>query len=101
MHPKTGCNDAFASHCWRNLETQLRKKQVLLSLAAPKNLGGPHLKMWCDFLDLQASGPIIWRKEIFEGIEKAGKVLVFLDKEYLLRCEPMNASTKVNEYAWE
>ena len=32
----------------------------------------------------QAKGPVSWRKEIFEGIEAAAKVVLFVDSEFLL-----------------
>lgn len=38
---------------------------------------------WADFLDLQAKGPVSWRKEIEEGIRGAAKVVLFIDKAYL------------------
>lgn len=39
---------------------------------------------WADFLDLQATGPVPWRREIEEGIEHSAKVVMFVDRAYLL-----------------
>ena len=42
------------------------------------------ISIWGDFIDLQAKGPVPWRKEIGEGIENCAKMVIFLDKQWLL-----------------
>jgi hypothetical protein len=37
-----------------------------------------------DYLNLQAEGPVPWRKEIEEGIRDCAKFVAFIDTEYLL-----------------
>eukprot|EP00873_Tetraselmis_striata_P012924 jgi/Tetstr1/433188/TSEL_002371.t1 len=39
---------------------------------------------WADFLDLQASGPLPWLKEIEEGIAHCSKFVAFVDNELAL-----------------
>ena len=39
---------------------------------------------WADFLDLQANGPVSWRKEISEGVASSAKFVAFLDEHYLM-----------------
>eukprot|EP00873_Tetraselmis_striata_P008929 jgi/Tetstr1/429193/TSEL_019146.t1 len=38
---------------------------------------------WADFLDLQASGPLPWLKEIEEGIAHCSKFVPFVDNAWL------------------
>lgn len=45
--------------------------------------GGGGMLYWGDFLDLQAEGPLPWRKEIEEGIATCSKFVVFVDKAWL------------------
>jgi hypothetical protein len=47
--------------------------------------GTPGYVYWGDFLDLQAEGPVAWRKEIEDGIFKCSKVVAFLDEAWLTR----------------
>ena len=46
---------------------------------------------WADWLDLQAKGPVPWRKEIAEGIRDCAKVVLFVDTEYLKSYNCMQA----------
>ena len=45
--------------------------------------GGPGLSYWGDFLDLQAEGPVPWRKEIEEGISTCSKFVCMVDAAWL------------------
>ena len=49
--------------------------QIVSYLSAPTSAagGGCGLPYWGDWLDLQASGPVPWRREIEEGIESCAK----------------------------
>ena len=62
------------SHSWRNSNTQELKMDIIDYISTPQEEGGPGLTYWADFLDLQAEGPVPWRKEIEEGIRDASKV---------------------------
>ena len=76
-------HEFFLSHCWRNKDQELQclKRRIISYVSGPDGNGRTY---WADYLDLQAKGPVPWRKEIFEGIEKAAKVVLFVDREYLL-----------------
>ena len=78
-------NDCFFSHCWRGRDEAIAnaKWDINERLTRPAGDGGAGLRMWCDFLDLQASGPVAWRKEIEDGIRAAGKVVAMVDIPYL------------------
>ena len=39
---------------------------------------------WADFLDLQAQGPVPWRREIGDAIQTASKFVAVIDLQYLL-----------------
>ena len=39
---------------------------------------------WADFLDLQAQGPVPWRREIGDAIQSASKFVAVIDVQYLL-----------------
>eukprot|EP00959_Pyramimonas_sp_CCMP1952_P410686 8606404-Pyramimonas_sp.AAC.2 len=67
------------SHCWRGGKDIQELKRHLIS-----TLGLNGLSYWGDFLDLQAQGPIPWRKEIQDAIKSCAKVVMFIDKEWLL-----------------
>lgn len=75
----------FISHCWRNtdVEVQSRKREIVSSISAPRTEGGCDAAYWADWLDLQASGPVPWRKEIEDGIADCAKMVCFLDFQYL------------------
>ena len=75
--------ELFMSHCWRHEdeEHQRRKRRIISYISGPAGKGRTY---WADYLDLQAKGPVPWRKEIFEGIDKASKVVLFIDRAYLV-----------------
>eukprot|EP00961_Rhodomonas_salina_P161813 2179469-Rhodomonas_salina.1 len=74
-----GQKTLMISHCWRNPATQASKRKLIAALSCN---GWAH---WSDFLDLQATGPVPWRKEIEEGICNCAKVVMLVDKYAL--CE--------------
>ncbi|XRB06668.1 TIR domain-containing protein [Pycnococcus provasolii] len=80
-----GNNDIFFSHCWRGKNEVLTKRKWDINelLSRPVELQGGGFTIWADYLDLQAKGPVAWRKEIEEGIRAAGKVVCVVDVPYL------------------
>eukprot|EP00873_Tetraselmis_striata_P017125 jgi/Tetstr1/437389/TSEL_026073.t1 len=82
-HGHTPKEKAFFSHCWRDPETQVKKRRIIDHFSAPKEVGGGDMISWADYLDLKAEGPIPWRKEIEEGIASCSKFVVFVDKAWL------------------
>ena len=60
------------------------KRRIVSFLSQARQQGGGGYSYWGDWLDLQASGPVPWRKEIEEGIRDCAKVVIFLDEQYLL-----------------
>jgi hypothetical protein len=38
---------------------------------------------WADWLDLQAEGPLPWRREIEEGIQQSSKFVALIDEAWL------------------
>jgi len=79
----------FLSHSWRDEDTQARKRQLIACLSADRvdEETGKRQQgwtYWADFLNLQAEGPVPWRKEIEEGIRDCAKFVAFIDTEYLL-----------------
>eukprot|EP00959_Pyramimonas_sp_CCMP1952_P362152 7584755-Pyramimonas_sp.AAC.1 len=73
-----GDNVLFLSHCWCNTEVQLVKRQVIAMLG----LSG--MTYWSDFLDLKALAPMPWHWKIADGIRETAKVILLVDKEWLL-----------------
>ena len=61
-----GNNDIFFSHCWRGKNEVLTKRKWDINelLSRPVELQGGGFTIWADYLDLQAKGPVAWRKEI-------------------------------------
>ncbi|GHP12383.1 hypothetical protein PPROV_001111100 [Pycnococcus provasolii] len=78
-------NDIFFSHCWRGKDEKITKRKWAINerLTRPEAKDGPNYRAWCDYLDLQAKGPVAWRKEIEDGIRDAGKMVCLVDMPYL------------------
>ena len=80
-------NDIFLSHCWRGKNESISERKwslvELLTRPADAEEKGGGYRAWWDYLDLQAKGPVAWRREIEEGILNAGKVVCFVDVPYL------------------
>ena len=74
-------NDIFFSHCWRGKDEKITKRKWAINerLTRPEAKDGPNYRAWCDYLDLQAKGPVAWRKEIEDGIRDAGKMVCLVD----------------------
>eukprot|EP00873_Tetraselmis_striata_P019967 jgi/Tetstr1/440231/TSEL_028582.t1 len=73
----------FFSHCWRDPETQARKRQIIGKLSGPAEEGGCSCLYWGDYLDLQATGPVPWRQYISDGITSCSKFVAFVDEAWL------------------
>uniref|UniRef100_A0A7S1SMQ4 TIR domain-containing protein n=1 Tax=Tetraselmis chuii TaxID=63592 RepID=A0A7S1SMQ4_9CHLO len=83
-------NKLFLSHCWRKTargdedeDLQMKKRQMIAHLSTPQKDGGPGLVYWSDFLDLQAEGPVPWRREIEDAVRDSSKVVCFVDEGWL------------------
>ena len=71
-------HDTEMAHHRRDASSQERKRMLFAAMTHHGSV------FWADFLDLQAQGPVPWRREIGDAIQSASKFVAVIDLQYLL-----------------